>query len=314
MRILFFGTPSFSVPTLDLLLGQNHRVEAVFTQPDRPRGRGQKPAASPVKVWAEGHGIPAHQPETLDDRTRELVQQLDPDVAVVVAYGLILPGWLLKLPHRGAVNVHASLLPKYRGAAPIPWAIIRGEEVTGVTTILMDEGVDTGPILLQESEPIRALDTAADLEARLSILGAELLVKALDGIERGTITPKPQDPRGASRAPRLKKGDGRISWDRPAREIHNLARGLNPWPGAFALFRGETVKVWYTTPAEVVPKYSQKPGTSGEILALEAEALVVQCEGGSFLKIQELQVADRKRWSGREFLNGLRAKLGDKFQ
>jgi len=230
MRVLFYGTPAFALPTLRALLAQ-HTVVGVVTQPDRPAGRGQIVRASPVKRCALEHARPVLQPERVrEPGWTERLAALEPEVAVVVAYGQILPGPVLAAPRRGSINVHASLLPRYRGAAPVAWAIIRGERETGITTFQMDEGMDTGPMLLQRDTAVGADETAGELATRLADLGASLLLETLERLD--TLTPVRQDARAATLAPRLRKTDGRIDWRRPAVELAALIRGVNPWPGA----------------------------------------------------------------------------------
>jgi len=230
MRILFYGTPAFALPTLRALLDR-HTVVAVVTQPDRPAGRGQRLQPSPVKQLAAARGLPVLQPPRLrEPGWAERLRALEPEVAVVVAFGQILPRPILDVPARGSINAHASLLPRYRGAAPIAWAIIRGERETGITTFLMDEGMDTGPTLLRRAIPIGADETAGELAARLAELGAEVLLETLDRLP--TLTPAPQDHAAATLAPRLRKEDGRLDWTRPAGELAARIRAVNPWPGA----------------------------------------------------------------------------------
>jgi methionyl-tRNA formyltransferase len=247
MRVLFYGTPEFALPTLDALLAR-HQVVAVVTQPDRPSGRGQKFAAPPVKRRAEGAGIPIVQPARLrDPEWPERLARFEPEVAVVVAFGQILPKPVLDVPTRGSINAHASLLPRYRGAAPIAWAIIRGESETGITTFQMDPGMDTGDMLLQEATPIGPDETAGELAARLSRLGADLLLRTLDRLD--TITPAPQNHAAATLAPRLKKEDGWLHFTEPARALANRVRGCNPWPGAALMTPAGRLVIWRATVA-----------------------------------------------------------------
>lgn len=242
MRVLFYGTPAFALPTLHALLAR-HRVVAAVTQPDRPRGRGQRAQASPVKAIALEHGIPVLQPVRLrDPGWPERLAEHAADVAVVVAFGQILPPAILDVPARGSINVHASLLPRYRGAAPIAWAIIRGERETGITTFQMDAGMDTGPMLLQRPMPIGSEDTAGELAVRLAALGAEVLLETLDRL--ATLVPRPQDSRVATLAPRLRKEDGLLEWTEPAAALAARVRGLNPWPGAATLGPGGRLLIW----------------------------------------------------------------------
>jgi methionyl-tRNA formyltransferase len=242
MRVLFYGTPAFALPTLDALLAR-HRVVAAVTQPDRPRGRGQRAQASPVKAVALEHGIPVLQPVRLrDPGWPERLAEHAADIAVVVAFGQILPQAILDIPSRGSINVHASLLPRYRGAAPIAWAIMRGERETGITTFQMDAGMDTGPVLLQQPTPIGSEETAGELAERLAVLGAEVLLETLARLD--TLVPRPQDSRAATLAPRLRKEDGVLDWTEPAAALAARVRGLNPWPGAVTPVPGGRLLIW----------------------------------------------------------------------
>ncbi len=299
LRIVFMGTPAFAVPSLHALAEAGHHIVAVVTQPDRPKGRGRRLTPPPVKVAAEALGLEILQPGRLDEP--DLVRVLTDagaDFFVVVAYGQILPLSLLRLPRRGAVNVHASLLPRYRGPAPINWAIINREPQTGVTTMLMDSGLDTGAILLSSATPIAADDTAATLSARLADMGAQLLPETLKGLATGKLTPHPQDPAAASYAPLLHKADGRIDWHRPAEAIEALVRGLNPWPGAFTFCDGQRLKIWRAHPA---PEQGAAP--AGTVLAGFSEELRVMT-GRDALCIDEVQGASGKRLPTSAFLRG----------
>src|SRR5580698_4866773 len=246
MRVVFCGTPLFAVPALKHLLSQSDfEIAAAITQPDRARGRGQEVSFSPVKETALAAGIPVHQPEKIRaPEAQELLEALAPDVIVIIAYGQIIPRRLLPIPKLGWINLHASLLPKYRGAAPINWAIANGERKTGVTSMRIDAGMDTGEILLQKEMDIGAAETAPELTARMSELGAPLMTETLRGLAAGTIVPQPQAHEHASSAPMLKKEDGHIDWSRPAQEIFNRIRGFAPWPGAYTSFRGQTCHIW----------------------------------------------------------------------
>ena len=244
-RIVFFGTPSFAIPTLEGLLRGPDKVVGVVTQPDREKGRGRKVVFSPVKELALQHGLNPLQPEKAKEEAfQKSLEGLQADLCVVVAYGQILPESLLKMPKYGAVNVHASLLPKYRGAAPIAWAILQGEKVTGVTTMVMDEGMDTGDILLQAEVPIGAEDTCQALQDRLAALGAGLLIETLEKMKEGNIRPVPQDHSKATYAPPLKKEDGHIDWKKDAEEIDRRVRAFNPWPGAFTRWGDRLVRIY----------------------------------------------------------------------
>jgi len=293
------GTPSFAVPTLRAIHESNHELIGVVTQADKPRGRGRKLGVSPVKELAMGLRLPIMQPETTrDEAFIKEVNRMSPDLIVVAAYGRMLRRELLDLPPHGCLNVHASLLPKYRGAAPIQWAIVNGERKTGVTIMKMDEGMDTGDILLTQEVEIADTDTAQSLHDRLAQVGAKLLIKALDGVERGTIRPAPQDNSMASYAPLLKKEDGLIDWSRTAREIYNRIRGLDPWPGAYTYLRGSRLKVFS---AEVIDE--EVRDTPGKVVRSGPDGVKVST-GKGFLVIEEVQLEGRKRMPVREFLIG----------
>lgn len=309
MRLMFMGTAPFACPTLHTLITSPHQIVAVVTQPDRPRGRGQQATASAVKTLALAHNLTIVQPASL--RPAAVVDALaafKPGIIVVVAYGNILPPVVLRLPPYGCINVHASLLPKYRGAAPVQWALIRGETVTGYTIMQMDAHVDTGPILWREACSIAPEDDALTLGARLAEAGAQGILNALAALERGTLTAQPQPDTGASYAPKLTRELGRLDWSQPAVTLHNLVRGVVPWPGATTGWRGTEVKIWramvQTTP------HAAPPGT---ITALSPEGLSVAC-GAQQLLVQELQPANRRRLSAREFAQGYRVRPGDRFE
>lgn len=296
-RIIFMGTPAFACPTLQTLLERGENVVAVFTQPDRPKGRGQKLQAPPVKELALQHGLTVHQP--LKVRAPEVIEQigaLQPDLIVVVAFGQILPKALLEIPSHGCVNVHASLLPRYRGAAPLNWCIVNGESETGATTMLMDVGLDTGPMLLKRATPIAPDEDITTLHDRMALLGARLLGETLDGMQAGSITPQPQDDAQTCYAPLLKKEDGLIDWTKPAQEIHNLVRGLATWPGAYTFLQGQPLKIHST-------RLGTTSGTAGTVLAASAEGIEVACGQGSLL-IRELQPAGSRRMDAASFLAG----------
>jgi methionyl-tRNA formyltransferase len=296
MRIIFLGTPAFAVPTLEAIARAGHDVALVVTQPDRPRGRGQTAAAPPVKETAERLGAPVYQPERV--RRPEAVEQLraiGADAMVVVGYGQIIPQNVIDLAPLGIINVHASLLPKYRGAGPVQWAIVNGETHTGVTTMRIDAGLDTGDMLLKAETEIGPEENAIELGRRLSIMGAVLLVETLDRIH--AIVPEKQDPAQATYAPLLKKEDGVIDWSRSALAIHNRVRGLQPWPGARTTFRGQTLNVWKTRVAG---------GASSSV-----KPWVVRCGEGS-LELLEVQLEGRKRVSAADFANGQRLTENDR--
>jgi methionyl-tRNA formyltransferase len=309
MRLIFCGTPEFAVPTLGKLIAEKFEIELVVTNPDEPAGRGYTAKAPPVKVTAEKAGLRLFQPARLrDPATVEFLSRFHPDATVVVAYGHIIPPWMIDLPRFGCINLHASLLPKYRGAAPIAWAIIRGERVTGVTTMKIDPGLDTGDILLCREVEIGEEDTALTLSEKLRTLGADLMVETLRGLEQGTITPRPQDSSRATLAPMLRKEDGRIDWSLAAEEIARRVRGLQPWPGAYTSFRGKRLELWAARPAAGGSKAAAQPG----MLEAQSGKLWIACRAGTRLEVTELQLEGRKRVSARDFLNGVRLLPGEK--
>ncbi|MCS7024627.1 MAG: methionyl-tRNA formyltransferase [Bryobacteraceae bacterium] len=301
MRLVFMGTPEFAVPSLEALLGRGHEVAAVFTQPDRPKGRGQQVTAPPVKQCALAHGLVVYQPERIrQQEVREQLASLAPRVIVVVGYGQILPADMLDLPPLGFLNVHASLLPKYRGAAPIQWAIASGEQRTGVTIMRIDAGLDTGDILRQRETDIGEEETAPELAARLAVMGAELLVETLDEAEQGLIQPQRQNHEEATYAPILKKEDGRIDWSLPARTIYNRIRGFLPWPGAYTTFRGQVLHIWRARVTGERLPYA--PGTA----CTGSNRLLVACGDNTAIECLELQLEGRKKMPASAFLNGQR--------
>jgi len=311
MRIIFCGTPEFAVPSLRALL-QNSQftVEAVLTQPDRPRGRGQKLSPSPVKEVAAEAGVRIYQPESMkSEEARDFLVEVRPDAAVIIAYGQIIPRRLLEIPRLGWINLHASLLPKYRGAAPIAWAIINGESKTGLTTMQLDPGLDTGPILLQGALEIGAEETTPQLARRMSELGAPLVAETLNGLERGGVTAMPQDPAQASYAPILTKEHGRVDWSQTAAEIYNRIRGLAPWPGAYTSFRG---RLCHIGGKPYDPVAAGQPGEAGTLVIADRTVQVV-CGRGTRLQLESLQIEGRKRVSAREFVNGARLTSGERF-
>jgi methionyl-tRNA formyltransferase len=301
MTLVFLGTPSFAVPTLERIVQAGHRVLAVFTQPDRPKGRGGELSASPVKQAALHHSLPVHQPERIrKPEAVEQLKQLQPDAMVVVGYGQIIPQSIIDIPRHGIMNVHASLLPKYRGAAPIQWAIANGESITGVTTMRIDAGLDTGDMLLKWETAIGPQENAVELGQRMAQAGADLLVQTLAGIDASTISAVPQDNSEASLAPILKKEDGEVDWNWPAQKISNRARGFLPWPGAYSSFRGQLFHIWK---ARVADEPGQ--GAPGRMLA-QKRRLLVSCGEASALELNEVQVEGRKRMPAEAFLNGHR--------
>uniref|UniRef100_A0A831XGM6 Methionyl-tRNA formyltransferase n=1 Tax=Geobacter metallireducens TaxID=28232 RepID=A0A831XGM6_GEOME len=305
LRIVFMGTPDFACPTLTRLIERGEDVIAVVTQPDRPKGRGQKLMPPPVKVIAEEHGIPVLQP--LKVRAPEVVAQireLNPDLIVVVAFGQILPQSLLDIPRYGCINIHASLLPRYRGAAPLNWCLINGETETGITTMMMDAGLDTGDMLVKRSIPIGPDEDAQSLHDRLSLLGADTIDETLDRLMAGTLTREKQDDSLTCYAPMLKKEDGLIDWTREPRQIKNLVRGFTPWPGAYTFLDNKTLKLFKVSVAE-------EAGTPGEVIAAGKDGIVVACGSGS-IRIEELQLEGRKRLTAAEFLAGYRLEPGSR--
>lgn len=304
------GTPQFAVPSLKALINAGHEIAAALTQPDKPRGRGMEEAFSPVKVTAMEARIKVLQPVTLRDNAfLDELKMISPVLIAVVAYGKILPEAVLKLPPKGCVNLHASLLPKYRGAAPINRAIINGDKETGACTMLMDKGMDTGAVLLAEKITIGADETAGGLSTRLSEMGALLLVKTIGLIEKDAVKPAPQDEKEASYAPMLKKEDGRINWRRSAEEVGNLARGVSPWPGAFAYLNGKLIKIHAGRALTGPGQTTDKPGV---VIEAGPASIKVQCERGVF-EILEMQAEGKRRMSAPEFLKGFRVNAGDAF-
>lgn len=300
MKILFMGTPEFAVPSLNALLGAGHTVCGVFTQPDKPKNRGMKLLPSPVKVCALSHEIPVFQPAKMrDGEALGYLRELDPELIVVAAYGKILPSEILDYPARGCINVHSSLLPKYRGAAPINWAILNGEAVTGVTIMHMAPALDAGDIISQASTPIGADETAPMLTARLAELGAELLVSAVEAIGAGTAARTPQDEAGSTYAPMLSRELSPMDWNKPARTLHDQVRGLLPWPAAVAEFGGIRCKVFSTDiPLQTT---DAAPGT---ILEAGKRGIDIACGGGTVLHIDELQADGGKRMKAADYLRG----------
>jgi len=305
-RIVFLGTPEFAVPYLAALAGSEDQVLLAVTQPDRPKGRGRRPAPPPVRVLAEALGLPVWQPESI--KTPEVfhrLKELGPDLLAVVAFGAILPPDLLQLPRIGPLNVHPSLLPAYRGPAPINWAILNGETETGVTTMFMDRGMDTGPLLLSRRTAIAPEETAGQLHDRLARLGADLLLETIAGLKAGTVTPKPQPPAGATLAPFLKKADGLMDWTGSAEELARQVRGLDPWPGAYTTFKGKNLKLFGARPGP-------GRGRPGQILTVDQGLLHVAAGRGS-LALAELQLEGKKRLSALEFWRGQRLSQADFF-
>ena len=310
MRLVFIGTPAFAVPTLERMVQAGHEVLAVVTQPDRPRGRGQKAAPSPVKEAAGRLGLPVYQPERVRrPEALDYLRALGADGMVVVGYGQIIPQSVIDLAPFGIINVHASLLPKYRGAGPVQWAIVNGETRTGVTTMRIDAGLDTGDMLLKAATEIGPEENAIELGQRLAAMGADLLVETMAGLAVGTIVVEKQDGSQATLAPMLKKEDGLIDWSRSAQAIHNRVRGLQPWPGAYTRFRGQTLHVWRSVAQAILPAVSALLPAPGCFVSLKP--LVVQC-GNSTLELLEVQLEGRKRISAADFANGQRLTENDR--
>jgi len=299
MKLIFLGTPEFAVPTLDRIVAAGHSVSEVVTQPDRPKGRKQELTPSPVKAAALRHNIPVYQPERIRHADSvEHLRALAPDAMVVVGYGQIIPQSIIDIAPLGIINVHASLLPELRGAAPIQWSIARGYKRTGVTTMRIDAGLDTGDILLRWETPILPDETAIELSKRLAEAGADLLVETLARLCAGTIRPEPQNHSLATFAPILKKEDGRIDWSNPAQQIHDLIRGFQPWPGAQTLFRGQSLHLWRSR------LVSQTWNLSPAALIHERGCVFAQCGDDAALELLEVQLEGRKRMPAEIFANG----------
>jgi methionyl-tRNA formyltransferase len=311
MRIIFCGTPHFAVPTFIHLLAQpDIEIAAVITQPDRPRGRGHQVSASPMKEAAIAANVPVHQPEKIrSPDAQDLLKQLAPDCIVIIAYGQIIPARLLDIPKLGWINLHASLLPKYRGAAPINWAIANGETQTGVTTMRIDAGMDTGGILLQEEIGIVPEETAPELAKSMAEAGAPLMLDTLRGLAKGKLAPRPQNNDEASYAPLLKKEDGQIDWNRPAQEIYNRMRGFAPWPGAYTSFRGQTCQIW-AEPFSLRTLTGSAPGT----ISREDTQILIACGHATLLRLISVKVEGRKQISAVEFANGARLTQRERFE
>lgn len=309
MRIVFMGTPDFAVPSLEALLKSKDEVVGVVTQPDRPKGRGQEVVWSPVKAVCQREGIPVLQPLKMKDPVfLDALRQWEPEVIAVTAYGRILPPAILTLPSRGCINVHGSLLPKYRGAGPIQWAIIRGERETGITTMFMAEGMDTGDMLLQEKVAIKPDDTAGTLAPRLAEVGGRLLVETLRRLREGTLTPQPQDHAQATMAPMLKKEDGVVDWTLTAVEIVNRVRGLSPWPGAYTYVNGERWILWRVTSGDAAQNAA--PGTVTKVTKDRVDVAT----GGGTIHIVDIQPSNSRRMTMAQYLAGHRLAEGISLQ
>ncbi len=308
LRIVFMGTPDFAVPSLQALLDGDDQVVGVVCQPDRKKGRGRKLLPPPVKQLAEEAGLPVFQPESIKtDVFFQTIESLHPDLMVVVAYGKILPGRLLRYPRLGTINVHGSLLPRYRGAAPIQWAVMNGDQETGVTVMQMDEGMDTGDILYPVTVPITAEDTAGSMFAKLAELGGAALTEAVERLKKGELTAIPQDEKQASHAPMLHKEQGHLDWSLPAEHLHALIRGLDPWPSAYG-FLGEK-RFRFFSPELVTRRAVEPPGT----IALAEPAGLLIATGTDYLRIREIQPEGKKRMTVQSCLNGIQMSPGDQF-
>ncbi len=309
LKIVFMGTPEFSVPTLQRLIDSDHSVIAVVTQPDRPKGRGNRVVAPSVKMLAQQYAIPVLQPQRVKaSEIRRQLEKLTPDAIVVIAYGQILPQSILNIPRLGCVNVHASLLPKYRGAAPFQWAIIRGEPKTGVTTMLMDKGMDTGDMFVQQAIPIEAEDTAATLHDRLAQVGADVLMRTLQGLEDGSLLPIPQNNAEATYAPLLKKHDGLVDWRKTAADIANAVRGMSPWPGAYTHFQGNRVKLLKVR----VEAAAETTAEAGTVVALDQQQGPLIATGAGQLRILEIQPQNKKPMRCSDFCRGYCLQVEDR--
>jgi methionyl-tRNA formyltransferase len=306
LKLVFCGTPAFAVPTLEKLVEAGFAVPFVVTQPDRPKGRGMELALSPVKQRALRLGLHVSQPDKIknNEELRNQLLEIAPDAIIVVGYGRIIPPWMIDLPALGNLNLHASLLPKYRGAAPIQWAIAHGESASGITTMRIDAGLDTGDILLQKEIPIASQDTAITLAPRMAAIGANLMVETLRGLRAGTVRAQPQDHAKATLAPILKKEDGRVDFQLTAQEILNRLRGFQPWPGAYTSFRGRNIHIWSAQPAE-------RTLARAEIL-VESGRLIAGCGTGTALELLEVQLEGRKRMSSADFVHGHQPRTGEK--
>jgi methionyl-tRNA formyltransferase len=312
MHLIFAGTPRFAVPTLEKLVEAGHSMPLVVTQPDRPRGRGMELAISPVKESALRLGLPIVQPDRIknNEEFRRQLSELHPDAIIVVGYGRIIPQWMIDLPLHGNLNLHASLLPKYRGAAPIQWAIAQGETVTGVTTMRIDAGLDTGDILMQRELPISGDDTAETLAPKLASVGANLMAETLRVIDGGQVLATPQDNTKATQAPILTKDDGRVDFERTAIEIYNRLRGFQPWPGAHTLFRRRQFQIHGVRPID--REMDQETGLAPGELQIEATRLLVGCGKQTVMELIELQPEGKRRMPARDFVNGYQPAPGEK--
>ena len=304
------GTPEFAVPSLARLLSDGHDIVAVFSQPDKPIGRHKQLHAPPVKTIALEHGIPVHQPAKIktNEEVFSLFTSLQPDACIVAAYGKILPERLLQTPKLGCINVHASLLPKYRGAAPINWAIANGERETGVTIMQMDAGMDTGGMFAKRATPIGDEETAAELTVRLSQIGAELLSETLPGIESGEVIAAPQNDSEATYAPMMKREDGLLDWQKEATEIANRVRAFQPWPAAYTIFRGGRLIIWR---AKAIPATEDIAAEPAKIVSVDKTGVTIACANQTLLQIMDVQPEGKRRMPARDFLNGAHLHIGE---
>jgi len=311
MKVVFFGTPEFAVPSLERLVASSHDVVEVVTKPDRPVGRHQVVTPPPVAERAAEHGIDLWQPKGLKgDAAIERLREIDADVAVVVAYGKLIPANLLTVPTHGFINLHPSLLPRHRGPSPIQWSLVCGDRNTGVTTMLLDEGMDTGPILLQHRVEIERHETAEQLAPRLAETGADLVVETLDRLENGGVTAKPQPEDGANVTPMLRRSFAKVNWTMPARQLVNRLRGFTPWPGLFTKFRGGRLKIFGLEEVVPAPPGDEAPGVT---ITAETSGIVVRCGRGSAARITEMQREGRRRMPADAFLIGERVTRGEQF-
>jgi methionyl-tRNA formyltransferase len=315
LRVVFFGTPEFALPSLRALVAHPEiQLEAVVTQPDRPRGRGQQISTSAVKDFALDAGIYLYQPEKIrDESVVTFFRQMKPDAVIIIAYGQKIPQSLLEIPQLGWINLHGSLLPKYRGAAPINWAIANGETRTGVTTMQVDATMDTGPIMLQHEIQIGPDETAPELARRMAEAGAPLVIDSLLRFDRGEISPRPQDNALASQAPMLKKEFGNLDWSLPAAQLYNRIRGFDPWPGAYTHFRGQMCRVWARPVNRDAPQQLLQSAMTPGLLQTNADELYIACGESTWLRIETIQLEGKKRITAKEFANGTRLTSGEVF-
>jgi methionyl-tRNA formyltransferase len=311
MKVIFFGTPEFAVPTLEKLVESRHEVALVVSRPDRPVGRHQVLTSPPVVEVAHAHQIDCLQPKNLKSNEIDTrLKESGADAVVVVAYGKMIPSRLLEIPQHGFVNLHPSLLPRHRGPSPIQWALVCGDRATGVTTMQIDEGMDTGPLLLQRRVPIESDETAEMLAPRLAEIGAELIVRTLDELEEGSLTPRPQPADGSNTTPMLRRNFAKVDWSMPARQLINRLRGFTPWPGLYSKFRGGRLKIFGLEEVIPPPSGREKPGT---VITADPEGVVVRCGKGTAIKITEVQREGRRRMPVDAFLIGERVSRGEAF-